>query len=215
MEIKHYRNMLNILYFIIILYEIFSYKNINFIKGVCYHRRDIVNTIYIEQNLYYINNCTFIQKNYSNVCLLDRYIEDNTECYMCNTDNNLIYIRKYSCHSWHAQQRSCNIENLIHNIFFYVFIILIINLFFVILQQDKQNNKRPKKNIKSLSYNKNNLHQDDVCSICLTNYEDNYNFVIKTNCSPINHIFCYSCSKKWFNNNMYCPYCRQIVIEFI
>ena len=204
MELKHYRNILNILYFMIILYEIFSYKNTNFIKGVCYHT-DIVKVIYIEQNLYYINNCTFIQKNYSNICLSDRYIEDNTECYMCNRDNNLIYIQKYTC----------DIENLIHNIFFYVFIILILNLVFVILQQDKQNNKRPKKNIKSLSYNKNNLLTDDVCSICLTNYEDNYNFVIKTNCSPINHIFCYSCSKKWFNNNMYCPYCRQIVIEFI
>ena len=55
----------------------------------------------------------------------------------------------------------------------------------------------------------------NICSICLTNFEDKYNFVIKTNCNPVNHIFCYSCSKKWFVNNNSCPYCRQVVVEFL
>ena len=35
----------------------------------------------------------------------------------------------------------------------------------------------------------------------------------KKNCNPVNHIF-YSYSKKWFNDNNNCLYCRQIIIQF-
>ena len=102
--------------------------------------------------------------------------------------------------------------------------VLTINLVFIVCK--KNETVLPKRNIKILSYNKsdllknnkenNNLEEDNnVCSICLTNFEDKYDFVIKTNCVPVNHFFCYSCSKKWFNDNNNCPYCRQIIPEFL
>ena len=105
---------------------------------------------------------------------------------------------------------------MIHKVFFYIFLVLIINLVLIVFK--KNETVLPTRNIKILSYNKSNLEEENnVCSICLTNFEDKYDFVIKTNCVPVNHFFCYSCSKKWFvdNNNHTCPYCRQIIIEFL
>lgn len=206
MDLKKYRILLNIFYFFVITYEILSYKNSVFVEGECQHQ-DIVSIMYLDYDTYYIYNCSFKKQNYSNICLSNRYIEKDSKCYICDTKNNFIYVQKYSC----------DLEEIIHKVFFYIFIILTINLIFVVFK--KNENILPKKNIKILSYDKSNLptnnNDNDTCSICLTNYEDKYNFVIKTNCTPVNHIFCYSCSKKWFVNNNSCPYCRQVITEFL
>ena len=215
MELSKYRILLNIFYFFVITYELLSYKNNGYVEGECHHK-DIVSIMYLDYDNYYIYNCTFKKRNYSNVCLSNRYIEKESKCYICDLKENYIYVQKYYC----------DFEDLIHKIFFYVFMILTINLVFVVFK--KNETVLPKRNIKILSYNKSDLlknnikennhnfeEYNNVCSICLTNFEDKYDFVIKTNCSPVNHFFCYSCSKKWFNDNHNCPYCRQIIAEFL
>jgi hypothetical protein len=203
MELRKYRILLNIFYFLIITYEFILYNDTTLVEGVCYHN-NAVNIIFLDFDTYYINNCSFFKKNHSNICLSNRYIEKDSICYICDVKSNFIFVKKYSC----------DLENIICKMFFHIFIILTINLILFALK--KNENISPKKNIKILSYNKSNLlNYNNICSICLTNFEDKYNFVIKTNCNPVNHIFCYSCSKKWFNNNNNCPYCRQIVIEFL
>jgi hypothetical protein len=202
MDLRKYRILLNIFYFFVLLYELLSYNNSVFIEGECYYK-DIVSIMYLDYDTYYIYNCSFKKQNYSNVCLSNRYIENDTKCYICDTTDNYIYVQKYYC----------DFEDMIHKVFFYIFLVLIINLVFVLIKKNKTTS--PKRNIKILSYNKSNLEEENnVCSICLTNFEDKYNFVIKTNCTPVNHFFCYSCSKKWFNDNHNCPYCRQVVVEF-
>ena len=219
MDLRKYRILLNIFYFFVLIYELLSYNNKNFIEGECHHK-DIVSIMYLNYDTYYIYNCSFKKHNYSNVCLSNRYIENDTKCYICDTKDNYIYVQKYYC----------DFEDMIHKVFFYIFLVLTINLVFVLTK--KNETILPKKNIKILSYDKsklfnyeennnlekenNNLEKENnLCSICLTNFEDKYDFVIKTNCAPVNHFFCYSCSKKWFNNNNNCPYCRQIVVEFL
>jgi hypothetical protein len=209
MDLKKYRILLNIFYFFIITYELLSYKNSVYVEGECYHQ-DIVSIMYLDYDTYYIYNCTFKKHNYSNVCFSHRYLEKESKCYICDIKENYILVQKYTC----------DFEELIHKIFFYIFLVLIINLVCVVLK--KNETVIPKKNIKILSYNKsdlliNNNQENNICSICLTNFEDKYNFVIKTNCVPVNHFFCYSCSKKWFvdNNNVNCPNCRQIILEFL
>jgi hypothetical protein len=133
-------------------------------------------------------------------------MEKESKCYICDLKENYILVQKYTC----------DFEDMVHKIFFYIFLVLIINLVLIIFK--KNETIMPTRNIKILSYNKSDLEEENnVCSICLTNFEDKYNFVIKTNCTPVNHFFCYSCSKKWFvdNNNHTCPYCRQVVVEFL
>jgi hypothetical protein len=162
--------------------------------------------MYLDYDTYYIYNCSFQKNNYSNTCLSNRYLDKHAKCYICDIKDNYIYVQKYYC----------DFEDLVHKIFFYIFLVLTINLVFVVFK--KNETILPERNIKILSYDKSNLlinNDDNVCSICLTNFEDKYDFVIKTNCAPVNHFFCYSCSKKWFNNNNNCPYCRQIVVEFL
>lgn len=209
MDLKKYRILLNIFYFFVIIYELLSYNNSIFVEGECHHK-EIVSIKYLDYDTYYIYNCTFKKHNYSNVCLSNRYIEKDSKCYICDLKENYILVQKYTC----------NFEEMIHKIFFYIFIVLIVNLVCIVFK--KNETVLPKKNIKILSYNKNdllknnNLEQDNnLCSICLTNFEDKYDFVIKTNCTPVHHFFCYSCSKKWFNDNNNCPYCRQIIPEFL
>jgi len=210
MDLKKYRILLNIFYFFVIIYELLSYNNSIFVEGECQHQ-DIVSIMYLDYDTYYIYNCSFKKQNYSNVCLSNRYIEKDSKCYICDLKENYILVQKYTC----------NFEEMIHKIFFYIFIVLIVNLVCVVFK--KNETVMPKRNIKILSFNKsdllknnNNLEEDNnLCSICLTNFEDKYNFVIKTNCTPVNHFFCYSCSKKWFNDNNNCPYCRQIIPEFL
>jgi hypothetical protein len=205
MVLRKYRILLNIFYFFVLTYELLSYKNKIFIEGECHHN-DIVSIMYLDYDTYYIYNCSFQKNNYSNTCLSNRYLDKDAKCYICDIKDNYIYVQKYYC----------DFEDMIHNIFFNIFIILTINLVFIVLK--KNENILPKRNIKILSYDKSNLlinNDDNVCSICLTNFEDKYDFVIKTNCTPINHFFCYSCSKKWFVDNHNCPYCRQIIPEFL
>jgi len=210
MDLKKYRILLNIFYFFVIIYELLSYNNSIFVEGECHHQ-DIVSIKYLDYDTYYIYNCTFKKQNYSNVCLSNKYIEKDSKCYICDLKENYILVQKYTC----------NFEEMMHKIFFYIFIVLVINLVCVVFK--KNETVMPKRNIKILSFNKsdllknnNNLEEDNnLCSICLTNFEDKYNFVIKTNCTPVNHFFCYSCSKKWFNDNNNCPYCRQIIPEFL
>jgi len=210
MDLKKYRILLNIFYFFVIIYELLSYNNSIFVEGEC-HYKDIVSIKYLDYDTFYVYNCTFKKQNYSNVCLSNRYIEKDSKCYICDLKENYILVQKYTC----------NFEEMMHKIFFYIFIVLVINLVCVVFK--KNETVMPKRNIKILSYNKsdllknnNNLEEDNnLCSICLTNFEDKYNFVIKTNCTPVNHFFCYSCSKKWFNDNNNCPYCRQIIPEFL
>ncbi len=214
MELRKYRIILNIFYFFVITYDLLSYKNSGYVEGECSHQ-DIVSIMYLDYDTYYIYNCSFKKKNYSNVCLSQRYIEKESKCYICDLKENYILVQKYYC----------DFEDLVHKIFFYIFMILTINLVFIVFK--KNETVLPKRNIKILSCNKsdllknnkennNNLEEENnVCSICLTNFEDKYDFVIKTNCTPVNHFFCYSCSKKWFDNNVNCPYCRQIIPEFL
>ena len=203
MDLRKYRILLNIFYFFVIICDLLTYKNSVFVEGECYHQ-DIVSIMYLDYDTYYIYNCTFKKHNYSNVCFSHRYLEKESKCYICNIKENYILVQKYTC----------DYEEIVHKIFFYIFLVLTINLIFVVFK--KNETVPPTKNIKILSYNKSNLEEENnVCSICLTNFEDKYDFVIKTNCVPVNHFFCYSCSKKWFNNNHNCPYCRQIVVEFL
>jgi hypothetical protein len=205
MDLRKYRILLNIFYFFVLTYEILSYNNKNYIEGECHHN-DIVSIIYLDYDTYYIYNCSFDKNNYSNVCLSNRYIEKDSKCYFCDTKDIYIYVQK----------NYCDFEDLVHKVFFYIFLVLTINLVFVVFK--KNETTLPKRNIKILSYNKSNLsnnNKENICSICLTNFEDKYDFVIKTNCAPVNHFFCYSCSKKWFNDNNNCPYCRQIILEFL
>lgn len=205
MDLRKYRILLNIFYLFVIIYELLSYNNSVFVEGECHHQ-DIVSIMYLNYDTYYIYNCSFKKHNYSNVCLSNRYIEKDSKCYICDTKDNYIYVQKYYC----------DFEEMIHKVFFYIFLVLIINLVLIVFK--KNETVLPTRNIKILSYNKSNLEEENnVCSICLTNFEDKYDFVIKTNCTPVNHFFCYSCSKKWFvdNNNHNCPYCRQIIIEFL
>jgi hypothetical protein len=205
MDLKKYRILLNIFYFFVIIYELLSYNNSVYVEGECQHQ-DIVSIMYLDYDTYYIYNCTFKKRNYSNVCLSNRYMEKESKCYICDLKENYILVQKYTC----------DFEDMVHKIFFYIFLVLIINLVLIIFK--KNETIMPTRNIKILSYNKSDLEEENnVCSICLTNFEDKYNFVIKTNCTPVNHFFCYSCSKKWFvdNNNHTCPYCRQVVVEFL
>ena len=203
MDLRKYRILLNIFYFFVLVYELLDYNNKNYIEGVCHHK-DIVSIMYLNYDTYYIYNCSFQKHNYSNVCLSNRYIEKDSKCYICDTKDNYIYVQK----------NYCDFEDMIHKVFFYIFLVLTINLVFVVFK--KNETVPPTRNIKILSYNKSNLEEENnICSICLTNFEDKYDFVIKTNCSPVNHFFCYSCSKKWFVDNNNCPYCRQIILEFV
>jgi hypothetical protein len=205
MDLRKYRLLLNIFYFFVLVYELLSFNNKNFIEGECHHN-DIVSIMYLDYDTYYIYNCSFQKNNYSNTCLSNRNLDKHAKCYICDIKDNYIYVQKYYC----------DFEDLVHKIFFYIFLVLTINLVFVVFK--KNETILPERNIKILSYDKSNLlinNDDNVCSICLTNFEDKYDFVIKTNCSPVNHFFCYSCSKKWFVNNDNCPYCRQIVVEFL
>jgi hypothetical protein len=207
MELRKYRILLNIFYFLVITYDLLTYNNIGYVEGECYHQ-DIVSIMYLDYDTYYIYNCSFKKKNYSDICLSNRYLEKKSICYICDHKENYILVQKYYC----------DFEELVHKIFFYFFTVLIINLVFIVFK--KNENILIKRNIKILSFNKcdllnNNKEDNNVCSICLTNFEDKYDFVIKTNCYPVNHFFCYSCSKKWFNNNDNCPYCRQLIIEFL
>ena len=205
MDLRKYRILLNIFYFFIITYELLSYNNKVYVEGECQHQ-DIVSIMYLDYDTYYIYNCSFKKRNYSNTCLSNRYIEKESKCYICDLKENYILVQKYTC----------DFEDMVHKIFFYIFLVLTINLVLIVFK--KNETVLPTRNIKILSYNKSDLEEENnVCSICLTNFEDKYNFVIKTNCTPVNHFFCYSCSKKWFvdNNNHTCPYCRQIIIEFL
>ena len=205
MDLRKYRILLNIFYFFIITYELLSYNKKVYVEGECQHQ-DIVSIMYLDYDTYYIYNCSFKKRNYSNTCLSNRYIEKESKCYICDLKENYILVQKYTC----------DFEDMVHKIFFYIFLVLTINLVLIVFK--KNETVLPTRNIKILSYNKSDLEEENnVCSICLTNFEDKYNFVIKTNCTPVNHFFCYSCSKKWFvdNNNHTCPYCRQIIIEFL
>ena len=221
---------LNIFYFFLISYHaVHLNNNINYIDGICFHN-DVILITYLDYDTYYIYNCSIKEvldtslivehalcaccsikkQNYLNICLSNRYMEKESKCYICNLKNNYIYV----------QINYCNFDEIINNIFFNIMCVIIINLILIILKKNQNQNQNivlsNKKNIKVLSYNKININKEnDICSICLSNFEDKYDFIIKTNCIPVNHFFCYSCSKLWFNNNSKCPNCRQIIKEFL
>jgi len=95
-------------------------------------------------------------------------------------------------------------------------IILEINcILHLFLKNIKKNNKKVNF-INNLFYKKINIHDDELCSICLENFKDEFDikndFIIKTNCKPKSHYFCFTCAKIWFTKNKTCPYCRQVVI---
>lgn len=195
---------LNIFYFFLISYHtLHLYNNINYIDGICFHN-DVILITYLDYDTYYIYNCSFKKHDYLNICLSNRYMEKESKCYICNFKNNYIYVQK----------NYCDFDEIINNIFFNIICVIIINLILIILKKNQNQNivLSNKKNIKVLSYNKININKEnDICSICLSNFEDKYDFIIKTNCIPVNHFFCYSCSKLWFKNNSNCPNCRQLV----
>lgn len=187
---------LNIFYFFLISYHtLHLYNNINYIDGICFHN-DVILITYLDYDTYYIYNCSikevldtslivehvlcaccsFKKHDYLNICLSNRYMEKESKCYICNFKNNYIYVQK----------NYCDFDEIINNIFFYIICVIIINLILIILKKNQHQNivLSNKKNIKVLSYNKININKEnDVCSICLSNFEDKYDFIIKTNCT--------------------------------
>lgn len=199
----------NIILVIFIILNIIKFININQIKGKCYYN-NIIKTICTNNKLYYIVNCSFTSNNYTK-CLSYNYIEKDIDCYLCNIKDNYYYI----------ENTYCSITNFIDIITIYIILILLINIFFKLLLRRIKRKGKKENIIKNLFYNKINLQNDDNCSICLTNFNDDndednkHDYIIKTNCKPIGHCFCYPCAKIWFKNNKSCPYCRQIIIELL
>jgi hypothetical protein len=158
--------------------------------------------------MHYIVNCSFIKNNYSK-CVSYNYIEKDIDCYLCNIKDNIYYI----------ENTYCSLKNFIDIISFYMIIILLLNIIFkLLLRRIKKKDKKENK-IKKLFYKKINLQNEDICSICLTNFNDDIDlkndYIIKTNCKPVDHYFCYPCAKIWFKQNKICPYCRQPIMELL
>jgi hypothetical protein len=204
------KGIINIILITFILLNIIKFRNINLIKGKCYYN-NIIKKICANNKMYYIVNCSFTNNNYS-TCVSNNYIEKDIDCYLCNIKDNIYYI----------ENTYCSLTNFIDIISSYLIIILLLNIIFNLLLMRIKRKGKKENIIKKLFYNKINLQNDDTCSICLTNFNDNsdnsnnkYEYIIKTNCKPIGHCFCYPCAKIWFKNNISCPYCRQIIIELI
>jgi hypothetical protein len=199
--------IINIILVTFILLNIIKFRNINLIKGKCYYNK-IIKTICTNNKMHYIVNCSFTNNNYSK-CVSYNYIEKDIDCYLCNIKDNIYYV----------ENTYCSLTNFIDIISFYIIIILLLNIIFnLLLRRIKRRNIKENK-IKKLFYNKINLQNDDMCSICLTNFNDEIDhkneYIIKTNCKPIGHCFCYPCAKIWFKKNKICPYCRQFIIELL
>ncbi len=199
--------IVNIILVTFILINIINFSNINFIKGKCFYNK-IIKTFFTNNKMYFIINCSFTINNYSK-CVSYNYIEKDIDCYLCNIKDNIYFI----------ENTYCSLTNFINTILFYLIVISLLNIIFKLLLRriKKKNNKENK--IKKLFYNKINLQNNDMCSICLTNFNDEIDlindFIIKTNCKPIGHCFCYPCAKIWFEQNKICPYCRQTIIELL
>jgi hypothetical protein len=199
--------IINIFLVTFILLNIIKFKNLNLIKGKCYYNK-IIKTICTDNKMHYLVNCSFIKNNYSK-CVSYNYIEKDIDCYLCNIKDNIYYI----------EYTYCSLTDFIDTISFYIILISLLNIILNLLlirikKRDKEENI-----IKKLFYNKINLQNDDMCSICLTNFNDEIyyknDYIIKTNCKPIGHYFCYPCAKIWFTQNKICPYCRQSIIELL
>ena len=48
--------------------------------------------------------------------------------------------------------------------------------------------------------------EDNICIICLTNYDNKYHIKKKLKC---NHTLCESCFNKWYKIKESCPICRK------
>jgi hypothetical protein len=196
--------LINIILVIFIILNIIKFININQNRGKCYYN-NIIKTICTNNKLHYIVNCSFTNNNYSK-CVSYNYIEKDINCYLCHIKDNIYYV----------ENTYCSLTNFIDVITIYIIIILFMNIFFNLLLRRIKRKEYKENILTKLFYKKENLQNDDICSICLTNFiDDENNYIIKTNCKPINHYFCYSCAIIWFKKNKACPYCRQIIIELI
>ncbi len=194
----------NIFFVSLILFKIIKFINTKFIYGKCFYN-NMTNTICSADKIYYVVNCSFENHNHRK-CLSYNYIEKDIDCYLCDIKDNIYYI----------ENTYCGLAKFINDICSYIMIIFEINcIFYLFLKKIKKYNKK-ENIIKNLLYNKINIQSDDICTICLENFNNDIDiqndFIIKTNCKPIGHYFCYTCAKIWFSKNKICPYCRQTVI---
>lgn len=51
-----------------------------------------------------------------------------------------------------------------------------------------------------------NMDIDEICSICIENYDDSTR---KRTTTPCGHIICWSCMLETFKTSDKCPFCRQ------
>tara|TARA_Y100001933_G_scaffold170619_1_gene168685 strand:- start:2743 stop:3693 length:951 start_codon:yes stop_codon:yes gene_type:complete len=65
--------------------------------------------------------------------------------------------------------------------------------------------------VKKYTYKKDHILNEDKCSICLTKFKYN-DTLFKLPCT---HVYHYTCLKKWFNKNNYCPTCQQKPSNFV
>ena len=70
----------------------------------------------------------------------------------------------------------------------------------------QKGNEKIKNNIKEEEEKEKEKGEDNICIICLTNYDNKYHIMKKLKC---NHTLCESCFNKWYKIKESCPICRK------